>query len=251
MARKLIIGNWKMNPQSAKEAVVLFKGVVSGIKDVKGVDVLICPPTAFLSSIKSVLGKKIKLGAQDVSEETEGAYTGQVSAKMVASLGAAYTIVGHSEKRKAGDTDEIVNKKLQQALKARLMPILCIGESARDSHGEYLTFIKDQLHACLHSISKAQMKSIIVAYEPIWAISSNKGRQAIPEEFTEVRIFIRKILSDMYDPKLAHAAQILYGGSVGPEDAGGFLNEGQADGLLVGRNSLNAKKFSAIIAIGK
>ncbi len=251
MSKKLIVANWKMNPVSLKDAAVLFKGVALSTKDVKNAEIVICPPFPFLSVSKIVKGKKIKLGAQDVSEEKEGAVTGQVSASMLASVGVSYVIIGHSERRKAGETNEMVSKKITQALKTKLIPIICVGESVRDTHGKYLGFIRQQLGECLSSVSKAQMKNIIIAYEPIWAISSNNGRQAVPEEFTEVRIFIRKVLSDIYDAKTAHATQILYGGSVGPDDAGGFLTEGQADGLLVGRNSLSVKKFTAVVAASK
>jgi triosephosphate isomerase len=248
MSKKLIIGNWKTNPASIKEAEALFKGVALMAKDVKNVDIVVCPPFPFLSVAKTIKTNKIKLGAQDVAQEAVGAFTGDVSAKMLSSVGVRYVIIGHSERRLKGDTNETVNKKIIQALKAKLFPILCIGESKRDTHGEYLTFIKEQLRECLCLIPKAQMKNIVIAYEPIWAISSNEGRKAVPEEFTEVRIFIRKILSDLYGPSTAHAMQILYGGSVGPADAAGFLVDGQADGLLVGRNSLQAKKFGAVIA---
>jgi triosephosphate isomerase len=251
MSKKLIVGNWKMNPQSLKDAEALFKGVALATKDTKNADIVICTPFPYLSIAKSVKTKKIKFGAQNVSQEKEGAFTGEVSASMLASVGASYVIIGHSERRKAGETNEMVAKKIGQALKAKLLPIVCVGESVRDTHGEYLGFIKQQIRECFSSISKAQMKSIIIAYEPIWAISSNNGRQAVPEEFTEVRIFIRKVLSDMFDSKIAHAAQILYGGSVGPDDAASFLIEGQADGLLVGRNSLSAKKFALVVAACK
>jgi triosephosphate isomerase len=248
MSKKLIVGNWKMNPQSIKDAEALFKGVALSAKDAKNADIVVCPPYPFLSDYKKLKTKKIKLGAQDVSEEKEGAFTGQISASMLASIGVSYVIVGHSERRLRGETNEMVNKKIIQTLKAKLVPIVCVGESVRDTKGDYLNFIRQQLRECLASLSKAQMKNIHIAYEPIWAISSNNGRQAVPEEFTEVRIFIRKVLSEIFDSKIAHSTLILYGGSVGPDDAGSFLIEGQADGLLVGRNSLSAKKFAGVIA---
>lgn len=248
MAKKLIIGNWKTNPATLKEAEALFKGVALSAKDTKNIDIIVCPPFPFLSVSKSVKTKKIKLGAQDVSAFPAGAFTGDVSASMLASVGVSHVIIGHSERRLQGDTNEIINKKIIQALKVKLTPIVCVGEKMRDAHGNYLAFIREQLNECLLSIPKAQMKNIIIAYEPVWAISSNVGRQAVPEEFTEVRIYIRKVLSDMYGASSAHATPVLYGGSVGPVDAVGFLVEGQADGLLVGHNSLNAKKFGSVIA---
>jgi len=238
-----------MNPSSVKEAQVVFKSTITSAKGLKNVDVVVCPPFPYVNIKNDLKTKKVYLGAQNVSSESSGAYTGEVSASILSSSKVSHVIIGHSERRVMGETNSVVNKKIQQALKAKLAVVLCVGESVRDTHGEYLGFIKQQLHECLQSVSKAQMAHIIIAYEPIWAISSNGGREAIPDEFTEVRIFIRKILSDMYDAKCAHATKVLYGGSVGPEDVSGFLVEGGADGVLVGHNSLIPKKFAAILHI--
>jgi triosephosphate isomerase len=243
---KLVVGNWKMNPQSLKEAVAILKGISIVTKNAKKALIVICLPFPFLFAIKSIKTKKIKLGAQDVSEEEDGAHTGQVSASMLASIGVSYVIIGHSECRLNGDTNAIVNKKLLQVLKSKLISILCIGESTRDTHGVYLAFIKQQLQESLKSIKKAQMKNIVIAYEPVWAIGSSAPRAATPEEFTEIKIFIRKTLSDIYDLKTAHMTQIIYGASVHRENVSVFMEAG-ADGLLVGRDSINPKKFSAIL----
>lgn len=249
--KKLIVGNWKMNPQSAKEAETLYKEIqkgTKGTKETKKATIVVCPPFLYLYLGQKFKSTKIHLGAQDVAHEQSGAYTGEVSASMLASMKVSYVIIGHSERRALGESNEMVNTKLVQALKSKLIPIVCVGESIRDAHGEYLAFIKEQLYLCLSGISKVQMKNVVIAYEPIWAISSNNGREAVPQEFVEVRIFIRKVLSDLYGAATAHATPILYGGSVGPTDVSGFLVEGGADGALVGRNSLTAKKFTAIIA---
>ena len=247
MIKKLIVANWKMNPRSQKEADTIFSSVYNFAKISKNADVVVCPPFPFLSIGKKIKSQKVSLGAQNVSYAIEGAYTGEVSPLMLVSFGVKYVIVGHSEVRSQGETNEIINKKLLNIFKNKLTPILCIGESVRDSHGEYLSFIKNQILLCLANVSKTQMINLVVAYEPVWAIGESATREATPEEFVEISIFIRKIISDLYGAKIAHSIKILYGGSVHSENAKLFLLDGHADGLLVGRDSLNPKKFGAII----
>jgi triosephosphate isomerase (TIM) len=249
--KKLIVANWKMNPQSLKEAEVIFNGIIKIAKTSKNIDIVVCPPFPFLSISKKAKIKNLKIGSQNVGEESEGAHTGEVSPKMLTGFGVKYVIVGHSERRALGETNQIINKKIINSLKSKISPILCIGESIRDTNGDYLSFIKQQLHECFKSISKSQIENIVIAYEPIWAIGKNATREAIAEEFTEVRIFIRKIISDLYDSKIAHSIVILYGGSVHGENAKDFIINGGADGLLVGRDSLTPKKFALIIEASK
>jgi len=244
---KIVIANWKMNPQSLKEAEVLFGTVTKEMNKIKNIKVIICPPFPFLFISKKFKNKKIILGAQNVSENKEGSYTGEVSPLMLSSIGVKNVIVGHSERRKQGENNKIVNEKVLNLLKFKLSPILCIGESDRDHDGSYLSFIEGQLKDCLNGVSYSQMKNIIIAYEPIWAVGKDAVREATKEEFLEMKIFKKKIISDMYDSKIAHNISILYGGSVSPQNAKSFVQEGEADGLLVGRDSLNPKKFIAII----
>ena len=247
MSKKLVIANWKMNPQSITEAQALLKSTIASAKQLKNTEVVVCAPFPYLALLsKSITTKKVSLGAQSVSAQSEGAYTAEVSAKMLASTKVRYVIVGHSERRGMGETNEIVNTKIKQALTAKLIPVLCVGESIRDAHGEYLAFIKKQIHECFEGISKAAAQQIVIAYEPVWAIGKNATREATAEEFTEIKIFIRKVLSDMYTAPLAHRTQILYGGSVHPENSLAFI-QADADGFLVGRDSLTPRKFSAII----
>lgn len=247
MVKKLIIGNWKMNPQSLKEAEILFRDINKIAKDSKGASIVVCPPFPFLSIYNKQKYKKIVLGSQDVSIEEVGSHTGEVSAKMLASSGVSYVIVGHSERRSIGETNNIINKKLTNILKAKMSPILCVGEITRDNNGEYLKFIKDQIQESLVNISKAQLGNIIIAYEPIWAIGANAEREATAEEFIEIKIFIRKVISDIYGAKTAHNTKVLYGGSVNPKNSKEFLHHGGADGLLVGRDSLVVRKLNLII----
>jgi triosephosphate isomerase len=244
---KIVVANWKMNPQSKKEAEIIFKNVSFIIKNLKKIDVIVCPPFPYLYLKDKIKNKKLKLGSQDVFYEKEGSYTGEISIDMLKNFGVEYVIVGHSERRMVGDTNEIVNKKILISLKSKINPIFCVGENNRDTNGFYLSFIKKQIEEGLKGVAKPQVKNIIIAYEPIWAIGSNALRVATPSEFLEIRIFIKKVIADMYDVKTANEVKIIYGGSVNPLNAESFIKEGGALGLLVGRDSLNKKKFSEII----
>lgn len=249
MSKKLIVGNWKMNPQSQKEAEVLFNNIGKNINNIKNTEVVICLPFPYLFISKKLKIKKIALGAQDVFYETQGAYTGEVSTSMLKDMGVKYVIVGHSERRSLGETNEISNKKLTAVLKAKISPILCVGESIRNHDGSYLGVVKDQLISCLFGISKSQIKNIVIAYEPVWALSSTENRHdATPHDFEEMKIYIRKILTDLFGRAIASSVLIIYGGSVNKDNASLFLNVG-ADGLLPGKASLDVHNFSSIIKI--
>jgi len=244
---KIVIANWKMNPQTKKEAEQLFKAFLSKDQKLNKNKVIICPSLPHLFISQKLKNKKVLLGAQNVSTENEGAYTGEVSPKMLKDMGVNYVIVGHSERRKIGEDDETINKKILNLLKYKMIPILCVGEKKRDHDGFYLSYVREQIKSCLFGVSSSNIKNIIIAYEPIWAISSNKGTEATVSEFTEMKIFIKKTLSDLYNEKTAHNILIIYGGSVNSINAKPFLEEGGADGLLVGRDSLNIKKFFSIL----
>jgi triosephosphate isomerase len=151
------------------------------------------------------------------------------------------------EERALGETNEIINEKILNLLRLKIVPILCVGEREKDKEGFYLSFVQEQIKGCLSTVPKAQIKNIIIAYEPIWAIGKNAAREATKEEFMEMKIFIKKVISDIYDAKVAHSIPILYGGSVNPKNAKLFIKEGGADGLLVGRDSLNPKNFGMIL----
>jgi triosephosphate isomerase len=245
---KFVVANWKMNPQSQKEAEVLFKGVSNLVKNVKNVQTIICPPFPYFSISKKFKNKKIILGAQNVANFPEGSHTGEVSPKMLKDLGVKYSIVGHSERRLAGETNKNINQKILNLLKLKISPILCVGENKRDLDGFYLSYVSGQIKESLIGVPRTQMKNILITYEPVWAISDSKTREATKEEFMEMKIFIKKVISDIYDAQIAHRALILYGGSVSSLNAKTFAIEGGADGLLVGRDSLNLKKFGAILS---
>ena len=236
-----------MNPSSLKEAEKLFTGVAKYTSLIKKTEIVICPPFIYLNKLKGI-SRKISLGAQDVFWENAGAYTGEISGDMLYDIGARYAIVGHSERRSQGETNEMVNRKLRASLQAGLRPILCVGENVRDKSHEYLKFVKMQVEECLKNIPKDSITKVIIAYEPVWAIGRG-AYPATPEEFREMHIFIRKILSDKFGVQAVEKVRVIYGGSVDEKNAEGFLEEGRADGFLPGRASLNPRKFAGIIKI--
>lgn len=245
----LIVANWKMNPQKIDEARKILKGIKEGIGDIKGVEIIICPPFVYLPYWVEFFKKdekKIKLGAQDCFWQEKGAFTGEVSPKMLKDLGVEYVILGHSERRKYfGETDEMINKKLKAAISAKLKPILCVGETERElgirnyELGEVKNVLRNQLKMALKNIPNSLFQipnSLIIAYEPVWAIGT--GNPCPPEEAKKVLLFLRKILKKN---------QILYGGSVNSENAIYYIKEANFDGLLVGGASLKAKEFIKIV----
>ena len=246
MRRMLIAGNWKMN-KSVEEAVGLINEIKGTLPADQGVDVLVCPAFVCLESVKKTLaGTSIKLGAQNMYWEDSGAYTGEISADMLVSVGAEYVIIGHSERRQYfGETDENVNLKLKQALAKGLVPIVCIGEtlSERES-GKTFDVLKSQLDGGLAGISAEQMKGVVLAYEPVWAIGT--GKVATKEQAQEAHAFIRGYLRDQFDGPTADAVVIQYGGSVKPDNAKELLGQPDVDGALIGGASLKADDFVGI-----
>jgi len=245
--KKVIVANWKMNPQTLREARNIFNGIKKIAKKLKKVETIVCPPFVYLSAIGH-RPSATKLGAQDLFWEEKGAFTGEISAQMLKDFGVQYVIVGHSERRELGETNEIVNKKVRAALAAGFNLILCVGEKERDLEDKYLDFVKDQVIEGLRGVQKKYFKNILIAYEPVWAISSKGGAVAdAPESAFGMAIFIRRMLLPIVGNKLARSIPILYGGSVGPENVGGFLQNMQ--GALVGSKSLNPKDFGEILKI--
>lgn len=243
---KLIIANWKMNPTKEIEASNLFKIASKKLSGLKNKKLIICPPFPYLFLFKKNKISKVLLGAQNMYRETEGSFTGEVSPAMLTDLGVKYVILGHGERRKLGESDELINEKVLLAIKSKLYPVLCIGERERDGDGSYLAFLEDQIKKDLVGVSKSQLNNVIIAYEPLWAIGKSATREATPEEFVEIKIFIKKIISDIYGAKIAHEIPVLFGGSVNSLNAKSFLDAG-ADGLLVGRDSINPNKFEALL----
>jgi triosephosphate isomerase len=247
---KLIIANWKMNPETMREAKEIFQAIKKSATRI-GQPVVICPPFLFIEPLSKLATPKINLGAEDLSRVLPtggvGAYTGETSGLQIRGAGAKYAISGHSERRLLGDTDEVVNKKVKAALKSGLKPILCVGESKRDDAGNFLHFIRKQLELDLADVSKSDLDNLIIAYEPIWAIGKLAKREASPEECREIVIFIKKVLADMFGRKPMEKVKIIYGGSVNERNARDYITTGAADGLLIGRVSLKPQKFNEIL----
>ena len=238
-----------MNPLTPKETEKLFNDVIKSLPPIKNTEIVICPPIIYLDKLAKILTSKIKLGAQNSFWEQQGAFTGRISGEMLYNIGAKYVILGHSELRAEGETNEIINKKIKAALPAGLRPILCVGETSRDENHSYFNLIKTQIEECLAGISKNLVSKIIIAYEPVWAISTTPDRRnATADDSREMVIFIRKILSDKFGEE-SSKMKIIYGGSVNEKDAENFLKNGGVDGLLVGRASLDAGKFVEITRI--
>lgn len=250
MTKKIIIGNWKLNPTTIREAKDLMTKVRVRASKAKNVLAVVCPPAPWLGLWAPFKNSKtLALGAQDCFSEVEGAHTGQVSAVMLKNLGVQYVILGHSERRSAGDGDELINQKVKAALKTGLAVVLCVGETVRDDHGVYLETIKEQLLIGLAKLPKPAFARVVITYEPVWAIGDKAVGADTPEAFVAQRIYIRKILAMLVGAKEAMKIPVLYGGSVGVKNASDFLTVGQADGLLVGRASLRADLFNEIITI--
>lgn len=249
MRKNIVIANWKMNPLTLRGAEKMFLDIAKNISGIKKTEIVICPPFLYLERFKNMnwRAKKILLGAQDSFWGETGAFTGEISGEMLYEIGARYVILGHSERREMGESNSLINKKIKASLVAGLRPILCVGEKERDENHGYFSLVKTQLEECLAGIIKNSIPKIIIAYEPVWAISSTPNRRdATADDSREMSIFIRKVLADKFG-KDASRTRIIYGGSVNEKDAREFLENGGVEGLLVGRASLDVKKFGEII----
>ena len=250
---KLIIGNWKMYPKSLKDAKIIFSSHKKMAKGMKRVKTVVCPPNVFIGALAGVKGKSavIAIGAQDSFWESEGARTGETSPAMIASIGATHVIIGHSERRLLGETNKMVSQKAALAVQSKLTVVLCVGEKSRNEAGEYFAEVREQLRASIADIPKSMSKRLVVAYEPIWAIGAKASHPATPNDFHEMSILIRRQLVDHFGKVAGFKVPILYGGSVDERNAEGFLKQGGADGLLIGRISLDPQKFGAIIHLAE
>ncbi len=252
-AKKLLVANWKMNPQSVVEAKRLFIDVKKTASRLSNVETVIAPPFVFLPILRELYaGHRISFSGQDVFFEKSGSYTGEISASMLKEVGAEYCIIGHSERRARGESDEDIQKKVDVITTAGLTAILCIGESERDhSNGTHLSFLTDQIKSALGGLTGKQMKQVVIAYEPIWAIGKSESEAMQPRELHETVLFIRKTLSKLFDVKVAQGTKILYGGSAESGNTESLLQDGEADGLLVGHASLSATEFSEMLRIAQ
>lgn len=249
--RFMIAGNWKMN-KNVSESLDFVHKLKSSVLNDDNVDIIVAPPATSLHPVNEVIrNSHIELSSQDIFYESEGAYTGEISASMLLSCGVRYTIIGHSERRQYfGDTDEIVNKKIKQALTFRLKPIICLGETLEEREaGREKEVIKNQFTKALEGVEPNNHFYIVIAYEPVWAIGT--GKTASPEQAEEIHAYIRELLTERYSDTLAKNVRILYGGSVKPENAHEIFSQKNIDGGLIGGAALKVKAFTELAKIAQ
>lgn len=276
--KPLLVGNWKMNPATLAEARKKFGEIKKAALGYKDLDVVICPPSVYLTTLAELsLGKSfltgaraqgtlsvvaankpkkaglVSIGAQDTSiYEEGGSKTGEIGAKMLTTSGAEYIIVGHSERRALGDTGQTVALKVQQVLKTHAQVIVCVGEKERDADAGYLEVIKSQLKEALTHVARSDFHKVIIAYEPVWAIGNKNNVAITSHDLHQMVVYIKKFLKETWGDTISSMTKVLYGGSVTSENAEDILINGQVDGLLIGRASWDAVSFKDIFyAINK
>ncbi len=248
MRNKIIAGNWKMY-KDINETTELINGLKSKLATLpNGVKVIVCPPFTSLAIAQQLLkDSSIAFGAQNMYPEDEGAFTGEISPKMLKAVGCTYVILGHSERRQYfGETNESINKKAKKAIASGLIPIICVGETLEEREKNITDqIVTVQVKGCLKDIPAAEVEKLIIAYEPVWAIGT--GKVATPQQAQDVHQLIRKLIGQMYSWATAEKVVIQYGGSVKPENAKELLHQPDIDGALVGGACLKADSFAAIV----
>ncbi len=247
MRKKIIAGNWKMN-KSGSEAASFARDLKIKTLNINKTEIVVCPPYIAIVPVNEILkGSRIKIGAQNVHWEPSGAFTGEVSAGMIEQAGCKFVIIGHSERRQFfGETDQSVNKKIKQTLTTSLCPIFCVGEILQQREaGKTKDVVKTQITEGLAGLSVDQMKRLVLAYEPVWAIGT--GVTATPAQAEEVHHFIRDLLAELFNSQIADITQILYGGSVKPDNVKELLSRDNIDGGLIGGASLKVDSFVEMI----
>lgn len=243
---KLVVGNWKMNPTRVEDAKAIVSKTKTTAKNLKRTQVVVCPPFIYIPLFAKGKSSKFFLGAQNAHSETEGSYTGEVSYSNLYQFGVRFVVIGHSERRKMGETDDMVNRKVKSVVNSGMSAIVCVGERERDHNGDYLDFIKNQIIDALRDVPKKLTNQIVIAYEPIWAIGASSSMDA--RELHQMSIYIKKVLNEMFGA-YSDEVRVLYGGSVDKNNAEELVREGNVAGLLVGRESLKPQGFSEIVKI--
>lgn len=242
-----IAGNWKMN-KTVEEALDLVRGLKVSLQGIEDVEVAIAPPfTALYSVSQELKGSSIHLASQNLFWEEKGAFTGEISPVMLKEINCRYAIIGHSERRQYfGETDETVNRRIKAALRYDLKVIFCIGETLNErEEGKTFSVIERQAEGGLKGLGEKEVRDIVIAYEPVWAIGT--GKTATPQQAQETHRFIRQKIGRLYSGGISEGIRIQYGGSVTPENSKGLMNQEDIDGALVGGASLNAESFSRIV----
>jgi len=246
--RRLVVANWKMYVESPEEARKFASTLRKKSRVFSGVEVVLAPAFTLLPVVAGALkGSNINVAGQTAAEYESGAHTGFVSAAMLKRIGATYVIVGHSERRAAGESEQSVHEQLVAASNAGLTAILCVGEIERDAGGSYFSVITEQLNSALNKFPKSEAGRLVIAYEPVWAIGKSAAEAMRPQELREMSIFIKKTLAELFERKAALRVPILYGGSVEPDNARALIAEGDVSGFLVGHASVEPDSFVEIL----
>lgn len=244
--KSILIANWKMNPPTFKEAKSLLEATRKAGDKAKNVSIVLAPPSIYLRQLRALYkGKRIAFCAQNAHPESAGAFTGEISLSQAKDAKAAYVLVGHAERRAAGETNEDTKKKVGAALKLGVTPILCVGETQRSGSGEHFTRVAEQLKAGLAEVPKGFLKKVLIAYEPVWAIGAS--RPMTPRDMHEMAIFIRKTVIGLHGDG-GMQIRILYGGAIDETNAADMRQNGDIEGLLVGRASSDPRKIASLIA---
>ncbi len=249
MRKRIVAGNWKMNKTFSEAESLLFDiaDLLSESRP-KDVEVVVCPPALYLELASDIAQQNdFKCGAQNISHHAQGAYTGELSAEMVKSAGVTYVILGHSERRLYfGETDEVIGQKIDKALKNEMIPIYCCGEVLEEREEErHFQVVSDQINKAVCHLADHEVRDIVIAYEPVWAIGT--GKTASPEQAQEMHAHIRSIISSHYGSETGDAISILYGGSCNPGNAAELFEQPDVDGGLIGGASLKAEDFVKIV----
>lgn len=244
----ILVANWKNHPNSLDEASDILSQLskkASLYQNTK-VSTYIAPPVSYLELVSKKTKRFAKLAVQDISSKTQGVHTGEVTIDILKSFGVRLAILGHSERRALGETDEVVRDKVKTVLKAGITPLVCVGEGEHDPEGNYFEIIRQQIIGTLSGLKKADVEKLMIAYEPVWAIGTKSKGAISREELSQVVIFIKKVLTENFSRQTADKVAILYGGSVDGGNAKALLHKTGVRGFLVGRASLQAKSFSQI-----
>ncbi len=243
--KSIVVANWKMHPATYREAKSLFEATKKVIEKSKSVSLVVAPPSIYLRELGNLYkGRRIALALQNAAAEATGSYTGEISLVQGKDARATYCVIGHAERRAMGETNDDARRKVAAALALKMTPILCIGETTRSASGEHFQLIKDQLRIALTDVLPQKVAHVTIAYEPVWAIGATQAMQ--PRDMHEMAIFIRKSIVQTHG-KEGMNMKILYGGSIDETNARPMLEEGDVAGFLVGRASVDAAKFAALI----
>ncbi|MFZ2523312.1 MAG: triose-phosphate isomerase [Minisyncoccia bacterium] len=245
-AKKLVVGNWKMYPERLEDAKKIVADVRRVMTKVRKTNVVLCPPFVYTPIFSGIKKGNLHLGTQDTNAKAAGSLTGEVSVSQIEQFNVDYVIVGHSERRKMGETDAVINEKVRAVIDYGMTAILCVGEQSRDHNGDYLGVIKNQISNCLNGIEKKFLGQVVVAYEPVWTIGAKEAMSS--RDVHEMSIYIKKVLRDIFgDP--SSMVLVLYGGAVDKFNTESIVRDGDVSGLLIGRQSLESKDFVEIIKI--